>query len=223
MKKFLILVCAIFTFSAMAKTTNWYVDGTLYQTSSCTSGDDVTPPTAPAKRGYTFTGWLDANLVIGSWSQSGTPSPTNPVYPTFYQDGDLILRAVGTGNNLVADTYNTETGKITRRIGVKVLDGTEGWNNYATGAGFSLTISDMVSQNYGYGFCSHINYTSSMWIQGIRFGANNNIIYVCQITNMFSTLTEWKQYLADQYAAGTPVTIYYPLATPTEEVYIPAQ
>ena len=222
MKKILVLFCVIFTFSAMAKTTNWYVDGTLYQTSSCTSGDDVTPPTAPAKRGYTFTGWLDANLVIGSWSQSGTPSPTNPVYPTFYQDGDLILRAVGTGDNLIADTYNTETGKITRRVGVKVLDGTEDWSKYSGNTWtFTLNMPGYASNNL---YCTHFQKMDG-WNGRLGVYLGHNIVNGIQLGayGIATTVVELKQWLADQYAAGTPVTVYYPLANPTEEVYTPAQ
>jgi hypothetical protein len=36
-------------------------------------------------------------------------------------------------------------------------------------------------------------------------------------TTQFSTRAQWKDWLADQYAAGTPVIIVYPLATPTTE------
>ena len=32
-----------------------------------------------------------------------------------------------------------------------------------------------------------------------------------------TSLEAWEQYLADQYAAGTPVIVVYPLATPTAE------
>lgn len=32
-----------------------------------------------------------------------------------------------------------------------------------------------------------------------------------------ANLTAWRQWLADQYAAGTPVILVYPLATPTTE------
>jgi hypothetical protein len=32
-----------------------------------------------------------------------------------------------------------------------------------------------------------------------------------------ANLTAWKQWLASQYAAGTPVIVLYPLATPTTE------
>ena len=37
------------------------------------------------------------------------------------------------------------------------------------------------------------------------------------VVGTYSSVTVFKQWLADQYAAGTPVIVIYPLATPTTE------
>jgi len=57
MKNFIIFCTLIFCTAAVAQTINWYVDGSVYQTITCNSGDSITPPTPPAKYGYTFQGW----------------------------------------------------------------------------------------------------------------------------------------------------------------------
>ena len=58
MKRFLLFLSAVFiATTAIAHTINWYVDGSVYHTTTCESGEDVTPPTAPEKYGYTFQGW----------------------------------------------------------------------------------------------------------------------------------------------------------------------
>lgn len=58
MKRLLLFLSLCFVCSAaIAHTINWYVDGSIYHTTTCESGDDVTPPTAPEKYGYTFKGW----------------------------------------------------------------------------------------------------------------------------------------------------------------------
>lgn len=58
MKKFLVFLSAIFICTiAIAHSIEWYVDDSLYQTTTCSSGNNVTPPIAPAKYGYTFDGW----------------------------------------------------------------------------------------------------------------------------------------------------------------------
>lgn len=58
MKRLLLFLSLCFVCSAaIAHTINWYVDNEIYHTTTCESGDDITPPTAPEKYGYTFKGW----------------------------------------------------------------------------------------------------------------------------------------------------------------------
>lgn len=58
MKRILLFLSALFiATTAIAHTINWYVDGSVYHTTTCESGENVTPPTAPEKYGYTFQGW----------------------------------------------------------------------------------------------------------------------------------------------------------------------
>ena len=60
MKRLLLFLslCFICT-AAIAHTINWYIDGSVYHTTTCESGENITPPTAPEKYGYTFQGWKD--------------------------------------------------------------------------------------------------------------------------------------------------------------------
>ena len=52
--------------------------------------------------------------------------------------------------------------------------------------------------------------------EGITVFQNVIIVYA---PSKFSTLDEWKAYLADLYAKGTPLTVEYQLATPTVEKF----
>ena len=79
MKKFLLLFIFIPGFaSATTQTVNWYTDDNTHNTTTCTIGGDVTLPTAPTKRGYTFNGWkfaydfstLDATINGTSYNVS---------------------------------------------------------------------------------------------------------------------------------------------------------
>ena len=72
MKKIIILCTLIFCSAAVARTINWYVDGSVYQTTTCNSGDGITPPTAPAKYGYTFQEWNTAYTPIEYLESTGT-------------------------------------------------------------------------------------------------------------------------------------------------------
>ena len=154
--------------------------------------------------------------ATGTVVQNGTPTPTNPILPVFYQQGDMILRRVGT----YADSYDATTNKITRRVGVLVLDGTEGWNNSNAGTFTTILSSTAVSgQN---GFCNYFekvpdNVNLTNMTNGQYKLHSSNGAYAYFHYDGAQTLSDWKQYLADQYAAGTPVVVYYPLATPVEE------
>ena len=179
--------------------------------------------------------------ATGTGYQNGTPTPTSPIYPTFYQQGDMILRKVGN----YADSYDATTHKITRNVGVKVFDGTEnirvlstGNNNYikpdatdgyfmvsngrfASGTGYSnqyaLSIRSIWSE-YGHPNEFALNPDNTGGIQ-IHLNTANEILGITDYTaeTVQSATTKIKAFLARQYAAGMPVTVYYPLATPVEE------
>ncbi len=171
--------------------------------------------------------------AVGTVSQNGTPTPENPIEPVFYTQGDMVLRKVGD----YADSYDATTGKITRRVGVKVLNGTENWtiittpnylmdgattfwnvgaiqdnlsvrsdgpaigiSNYLINAPVSsANMTPKIANSFSIGSTAHSNHTLWMRIEGEK------------------TVAEWKQYLAQQYADGTPVVVYYPLAEAVEE------
>ncbi len=58
MKPFLLFLSALFiATTAIAHTINWYVDGSVYHTTTCESGENIILPTQPEKYGYTFQGW----------------------------------------------------------------------------------------------------------------------------------------------------------------------
>lgn len=63
MKRFIFLLTTIFICGAaiaQTETTKWYIEGELYDTTSCESGDDITMPQVPERFGYTFSGWEPA-------------------------------------------------------------------------------------------------------------------------------------------------------------------
>ena len=58
MKKLLVFLFSIFVCTiAIAHTINWHVGDQIISTTTCSAGDSITPPTAPTKYGYHFTGW----------------------------------------------------------------------------------------------------------------------------------------------------------------------
>lgn len=110
-----------------------------------------------------------------------------------------------------ADTIDSE-GVVTRRIGKLVLDGTENWVQ---------TSSDGVTIYYFTGVSNHLSdvegYCTHMTYGNVR---NANEYMINKYRNLFtnncgySTLEDFKTFLTTQYTNGTPVTIWYVLATP---------
>ena len=202
--------------SATTVNLNWTVDNTNYAQTTCESGNNLSLPTPPTKYGYTFKGWnwVDTEIV-GTVTQTGTPTPENPIEPVFYENNGLILRAIGN----VADSYSTSTGKITRRIGVKIFDGTENWlyTQGVVASRISIRIPDSQNQ-WGRALSSHFVSvdTHGSTITNGRMSFDGSV-YLCNTD--CANLTEYKTFLAEQYANGTPVTVYYPLATPVEEIW----
>ncbi|MBP9999632.1 MAG: hypothetical protein KBT14_02975, partial [Proteobacteria bacterium] len=150
---------------------------------------------------------LEQGSVATSYAPYG--HSTTPIYL------NAPLRKVGN----YADVLDYKNGTITRNVGVKVLDGTESWSG--TTVRFSLDIADMMGTGSGWAiFCSHYKgYLSSSPITDMPDLSckANRANLLLKDAKFNGDVTDFKSYLAQQYANGTPVTIYYPLATPVVE------
>ena len=136
-----------------------------------------------------------------------------------------------TANNLFAvntykDVQEIITGATTHKVNVYVLKGTETWKAETTSAssycidkqtlGSNSTIIPIKSLDV---ICTHypISATESgAGVQDIIWVGGSNVNFKVRTT--YATLADWKTYLAAQYAAGTPVIVMVPLATPYTEV-----
>lgn len=112
-------------------------------------------------------------------------------------------------------TTNVYLGEVesTRRIKKLVLTGEENWLVY-TGKVSTFTTSMAMSRDNA-GICSH--YTPVMTAEfdvNTGFYVRNSALLIISDTR-FTDVSDFKAYLAQQYAAGTPVTIWYVLAEPT--------
>lgn len=122
------------------------------------------------------------------------------------------------------DVQSILDGVITRNVGVKVLTGEENFETATATNCYSLT-NTLGTGNFADRtiVCSHFGSTSTQPgtgdRQGLAFIVNKGSEYTIAFgaTTQFSTQTQWKNWLAAQAAAGTPVIIVYPLATATTE------
>lgn len=130
------------------------------------------------------------------------------------------LRKVGT----VADYIDYKQGKVIRNVGKYVFTGNETFNTYTYSGLLGARADVLIAGQYlrVNGLCTHesrigdvyATFGSYMWL-----GVNNNYMFWVGVLDElgFTTVEEFKTWLAEQYANGTPVTIYYQLLTPTEE------
>ena len=153
--------------------------------------------------------------------QSLSVSTLNGLPAIKVADASLATYTDADGNMWCADEVACGEKKI-QRVDDIVFDGTEGgWSLYesATYTGFKITISSMKPNMRTNGLCSHFkpqSYPANSSNNGVTFGASNSVIYFTFSEERFSTVDDWKAYLAEQYANGTPVTVKYILPEPIE-------
>ena len=175
---------------------------------------------------------LDEITAVDWQFEKGSSATAYRPYGQIYTDGTVetiadsanhtatVATLLGVGDN--RDTQNINTGAITRNVVVKVLDGTEDWVTSSTQNVYRLPgIQEALMSNTC--ICSHYLGVSSTTLVAnmpdlsVRCGyvGYEDSLYIKDST--VGNLTQFKQFLADQYNAGTPVIIIYPLATETTE------
>ena len=134
---------------------------------------------------------------------SSTPTSYEPYQGDTY---DITLPETVYGGTV--DVVTDKGEKIWEGI---VLTGQEDWMLYADQFIITSAVSSSVVTYVG--ICSHYSYgysPSKVWIN-----QNRALFFGADITASFDkNLETFKSYLAAKYAAGTPVTIAYQLATP---------
>ena len=123
--------------------------------------------------------------------------------------------------NTYTDQQEVISGAVTRKVGVKVLDGTENIGKSSQYAGSFFVrnvVQDWETSNNAQVFCSHFSCITaeSSYAQN-KCMILNNAFNMWWASDNTPTVAQFQQWLADQYAAGTPVMIVFPLATSTTE------
>lgn len=169
-------------------------------------------------------------LISGNMTQTGTPTPTTPIQPQ--ETGDLETVGVKAGQyKIPISSANTTTpiylGEVetTRKIKKLVLTGEENtWTkSYAASNTFYFKVTDYLRERINITICSH--YTSQANVIGGASMQDGNVSFYANAAQMeqyffvrdsnLATVADLKSYLAAQYTAGTPVTVWYVLAVET--------
>ena len=165
---------------------------------------------------------------------NGDPSPTNVcpisgwsqahIYREAEYDADADPQiTIDLDGTRYGGTVNVLTGEMTVDRAMITYTGASGENwSYWSGAGgtYSITIIGMKSGSNLDGIANWLPTVSNTEF-GIRFGANNNIIYCYSINDKIASVTDtasWKSYLA-----SNNLTVVYPLATPFTVQLTPSQ
>ena len=154
---------------------------------------------------------------------------------TTWEAGSARILNADLPETVYGGNLNWTTGALTSTHQVKYLDGTEEWTGpdmVKDGTYRYLTIAAMASNllvppsndDSPDAVCSHFSaqpYTAlyNGGTVGLAFAQSRKLSIRCN----FATVNEFKAYLAAQYAAGTPVTIAYPLNNPQTEELVPQQ
>lgn len=125
------------------------------------------------------------------------------------------------------DSLNLATGSCTRAITKLVLTGNEEWEMVSGQYADYYRISNMPATASKI-ICSHytspdtdINYTSNVIGIKMQQSSSYGVILACRPDNV-SSLNGFKTFLQNQYAAETPVTIWFIAASSsTESVTVP--
>lgn len=154
----------------------------------------------------------------GNTTQNGTPTPDNPVPVVGVGDLDNGNYKIPISSASTTTTVYLGEVQSTRQIKKKVFDGSENWsiNSVNTDTMFCyLTVALGISSVTPL-VCSHF--------VGTGITTNNTVVGINVLQNQLrvrpenaatTTLAAFKQWLSDQYTVGTPVCVWYVLATET--------
>jgi hypothetical protein len=157
----------------------------------------------------------------GNGQQTGTPTPDNPVMPEFVgtlDDTDWTIPITCAEQTVTVNLGQVSTVRWIKKL---VLTGEEDWflyTNYNAKNAFQLNASipsmpDIYKVSDRYLFKDVLR---AFIDTDNTFMMSTNTIRVHD--SRYDTTNAFMQYLRDQYAAGTPVTVWYVLASPTEGI-----
>ena len=163
----------------------------------------------------------DTELVdAGWWIMLNVGSTALPYEPYGYK---LSLTVNGTEHPIYLGEVQT-----TRKVKKLVLTGEENWSKATAPIDWNiyrLTVGDYLRANTNVPFCTHFDgiapVSGSSLVEDLQTAfliseSGNNYFYIRD--DSIETLDDFKSHLAAQYAAGTPVTVWYVLAEPETAV-----
>ena len=186
---------------------------------------------------------ISAYTIKGNMVQSGTPTPSNPVYPQ--EVGDLVTTGEHAGQYEIPISFNGATypiylsepirkigdsvdtapssGTASRFIKKFVLDGNTQITDSGTSGNYHrYSIRLDGCSNRGSEFSTDVITThyriQTGWGNGNAY-LYSEFLFISLLDSEYPNSTSLKNFFSAQQAAGTPVTVWYQLATPTTEQF----
>lgn len=191
---------------------------------TCLSVDSTTDD-SDTRYGNIFTTTAETRYaLIMFYSGSGESAPDRAKTITVREGVSLEYEPYGykipiSSANTTTPVYLGEV-ETTRKVYKYTFTGQEEWARPASNI-FRIGISGYLRQSDYTPICTHykgqsaVSATSELGDYSCAFlvsSSGNNYFYICDLN--YDAYTDFKSYLATQYAAGTPVTVWYVLAAP---------
>lgn len=179
--------------------------------------------------------------IRGNMEQNGIPDRSAPIQPD--ECGDLITSGEHAGEYAIpitsadttkhiylseplrkigdyADTVGSD-GTVTRRIKKRIFTNNDVFSKGGSGdsAYFVIRLGDSTGTEC---ICSHFVYTSitvSTTAVGASITASSSNLRVRTENVTGTTAEQFNQWISARYSAGTPLTVWYVLATPETETF----
>ncbi len=177
---------------------NYYVDGALYDSVVCETGNAVTALEAPSKTGYTFSGWegLPATMPDKDVTVTGTftPNTTTEGLPDAYQckTDSLIMYKNASSSSTQLQTISSASGIM---LTVTAISGDYAYYTYNGMSGYSPLSSLKLA-----GLDLKLNPVT-------KFNYNNHRYFLYKIsdlgyagTNSYSAARKWCEYFGGHLA-----------------------
>lgn len=183
--------------------------------------DGVPAPDNP----ITITNIGDSGNIIVTLTDSGTATQQLTLTVSGGLPGVPIAsggNATVDGQQYVADSiklYSDGTGKRVSPVKTIVLDGSETYSVNASSTNttrFYISVADIKS-SLAPALCSHAKYKEVWGGDEVGFYLSSNyIVFRMPKAVVGETKDSVQQWIASQHSAGTPLTVIYQIATPTE-------
>lgn len=190
-----------------------------------TASEIIVPPTTIYADGTA----ISTYTIKGNTTQSGTPSPSSPISvngvgeleTTGEHTGEYKIPILTPQGSAVNYLGNINSRRLVKKV---VLTGTETEDTLIMQSTnmFYVKINSTVPLNTGNCLCTHYVNNQVLNVQmnngeikqdrTSAWGETSGVIVIKDTS--ISTLEGFKSFLAAQYAAGTPVTIWYVISLP---------